>query len=740
MTKKQKLFSTLEKMSFKEGSRNEDLIPACREAIKEGFSSEDSVVQVLQDYCRAKGHSEELTESEILRAFEKAKTSGFKGKGKKRKVKKASKGFQVNFDKLIDFTAKVEPFNIEDDGLVYKDSDEYYRINKNKILGICSDLFGFSTFNVAVAKEGKIINRKNLTTSKIDEIISSKPEFISVNPYRHGDEFKDENTSKVNHLIIEWDEKWNEGWTLEQFRSYQLRFINKLLADKVLPIKLIVDTANKGFHVWLNIEGIDVKGNIDELKNLIGALGADESMVNVNRLSRFPLALRDGKVEKVQRIIYQDKKTKPINYESLVDYLKSILVEVADCEDEKPYLIEGKKGALEMQEFFDFLDYKGWTVRHNITLDRFEYEGFDGADLDNPDTVAYNLRGLLTTGGRSISTVTCFENLAVLAGRNKYNPVVDYLGSLEWDEVDRLNLVYKTLGLTDELDKTLVKKWLIQTVAMPHNEQIRSFGADGVLTLLGKQGIGKTSFFRALVPEENEEWFAEGVNLNTDDKDSVLRLMKGWIIELGEVDGTTKREQSSLKSLITANVDEVRPPYGRSLIRRPRMVSMGATVNDDGFLRDEENRRWWTVEVNNIKLEMLDEIIEARDQIWAQVVELWKKDNQGFRLTRDEQKRLNNRNSKFRQMPYHQELYDLVDLESIDLRWLSASEVAEELNIRAKSMISFGRSLRVFCEDNGIEVECKNNRTRYHFPVRDFSSRLDVDRENIRRMIQGSPF
>ena len=85
-----------------------------------------------------------------------------------------------------------------------------------------------------------------------------------------------------------------------------------------------------------------------------------------------------------------------------------------------------------------------------------------------------------------------------------------------------------------------------------------SLGNEFVLVLQGKQGIGKTSFFRKLAVYP--EWFREGANIDMQNKDSIMEATNVLIAELGELEATINRQQPSLKAFLTRTFDTFRAP------------------------------------------------------------------------------------------------------------------------------------------------------------------------------------
>ena len=111
--------------------------------------------------------------------------------------------------------------------------------------------------------------------------------------------------------------------------------------------------------------------------------------------------------------------------------------------------------------------------------------------------------------------------------------------------------------------------------------------------------------------------------IDLENKDSVRRATSRWICEIGECDYTTRKQQSNLKAFITQNEDRDRREYERHEVRYPRKTSFCATVNNDEFLYDGENRRWWVLPINHVDLAALRELHKEVWQLWAQVKELW---------------------------------------------------------------------------------------------------------------------
>ena len=374
----------------------------------------------------------------------------------------------------------------------------------------------------------------------------------------------------------------------------------------------------------------------------------------------------------------------------------------------------------------------GYSIRTNLITNLGEVTGlprrFSAENSLNtlPIVLKDNLKAAKIKG---VNDQAIDGYLRVIADERRFNPVCNMMKDTPWDGTDRLPGLFEILGLSDSFDRTLVRKWLIQGVAMAFNDEMHPVGAEGVLTLQGGQGIGKTEFFRRLAV--NPMWFEEGLSLDMSNKDSVIRSISCWICELGELDSTTRREQSVLKGHLTAATDNIRAPYARAATRAPRRTSFCATVNPDAFLTDPTgNRRYWVIPIRKLDIDTLLSLERAWfEQLWAQVYQMWKADPAGFRLTKDEQDALVSRNKQFETyLPGEEEIRQLLQdgLESVPVnQWTpwSAAAIRQRLTwTRACGNLTtqqIGRALNRIRQDYpDIQLLSGHNHlTRYLLPL-----------------------
>lgn len=317
-----------------------------------------------------------------------------------------------------------------------------------------------------------------------------------------------------------------------------------------------------------------------------------------------------------------------------------------DIPEEKAKPERQTKPQLTVDKLEMWLDDNAIEIAYNCISHSVEVDGVDPSF--NPETVKSDLHIIVHDQLKrkyQCDRGLVADLLGVLAGKHRYNPVEVMLKNAPaWDGVDRVEQLYKILCIEDdELSKTLLHKWLWQCYSMAHNDAKHPFGADGLLVLQGKQGIGKTSFVRKIgvLPE----LVKLGQYLDSRDKDTIRRCTSCWICEWGEIETTLRSDLERLKAFITAEIDEYRLPYGRTDQTLCRRTSLIATCNTEQFLIDPTgSRRFWTVPVKGIDLEALAALDAL--QLWKQIEAQAAGNLQGFRLTRQEQDELARRNTE----------------------------------------------------------------------------------------------
>jgi putative DNA primase/helicase len=211
--------------------------------------------------------------------------------------------------------------------------------------------------------------------------------------------------------------------------------------------------------------------------------------------------------------------------------------------------------------------------------------------------------------------------LGVVSVERLYHPIKDYLASLKWDGIERLDtLLIDYLGAEDTpYVRAVTRKTLVAAVARIYRPGIKF---DSILVLNGSQGIGKSTLFARL----GGSWYSDSLSISDmKDKTAPEKLQGYWILELGELAGIKKMDVETVKSFITRTDDKYRQSYGVSVENHPRScIIVGTTNSDGGFLRDiTGNRRFWPVRVMGHGKYYAWELTEV-DQIWAEALDRYK--------------------------------------------------------------------------------------------------------------------
>lgn len=235
------------------------------------------------------------------------------------------------------------------------------------------------------------------------------------------------------------------------------------------------------------------------------------------------------------------------------------------------------------------------------------------------------------------------EVLRTLAFQKPFNPIVEYLDSLMWDGVPRVDSLFPSYfgSSNGAYERAVGRKFMLAAV-----RRARSPGTkfDTVPIIEGSQGAGKTSALRIL----GGAWHSDAELGRVDGKDAAGLLHGVWIMELGELTSMSRTEVDILKAFVSRCEDRYRPAYGTATKTFDRRCVFVGTTNSSSYLRDMTgNRRYWPIKAEQVDLEALK---KDRDQLWAEASvleafgetlvlpsELWSvaADRQGDRLVTD---------------------------------------------------------------------------------------------------------
>jgi len=204
-----------------------------------------------------------------------------------------------------------------------------------------------------------------------------------------------------------------------------------------------------------------------------------------------------------------------------------------------------------------------------------------------------------------------FDAMVTVAHENKYDSAIDYVRSVQWDGIQRLDhWLTHTYGVADDIYHQAVGsnwfKGMVKRILHPGCK------FDHVLVLEGPQGTKKSTSLAVL----GRSWHVE-TTMDPSNKDFFQQFQGKAIIEFSEGEIVSRVETKKLKAIITMQYDRYRPSYGRLTQDFPRRSVFAMTTNQEEYLKDESgNRRWLPVQCKQVaNIEWLE---KNRDQLFAE--------------------------------------------------------------------------------------------------------------------------
>lgn len=211
--------------------------------------------------------------------------------------------------------------------------------------------------------------------------------------------------------------------------------------------------------------------------------------------------------------------------------------------------------------------------------------------------------------------------LSLHSDKHKFNEVKNYLTSLRWDGIARLDTLFVDyLGAIDSAyTRAVTRKAFTAAVARAMEPGCKY---DTMLILSGPQGIGKST----LLDKMSKGWFNDGIR--TFEGKEASELLQGvWLVEIGELDAFRRTDVSRIKQFLSLRSDRFRAAYGRHVKDIPRRCVFFGTTNTVEYLRDRTgNRRFWPVDVGRTPhaKNVWDDLDAEVDQLWAEAVMRWR--------------------------------------------------------------------------------------------------------------------
>ena len=288
------------------------------------------------------------------------------------------------------------------------------------------------------------------------------------------------------------------------------------------------------------------------------------------------------------------------------------------------------------------------AVRLNRMTGRLEIQKDMGWSRAGPAVNDNDMNNILSYMARNYdlrADKLCWRAVTTAAYENGFHPIQDYLEGLEWDGTERIrHALRRFLGAPeDDLTHQCMKMFMIGALRRVYEPGCKF---EYVLTLVGGQGIGKSTFFRFLAIQD--KWFTD--DLVGFKSNRIFEKISGhWIIEMSEMLAIMNAKGADeVKSFLSRQSDVYRDPYAVSPDDRPRQCVFGATTNRVKCLPFDRtgNRRFLPVLVDETQSEVhiLENEAKSRayiEQMWAEAMTLYRSGDYALKFPKDIEKQLN---------------------------------------------------------------------------------------------------
>jgi hypothetical protein len=179
-----------------------------------------------------------------------------------------------------------------------------------------------------------------------------------------------------------------------------------------------------------------------------------------------------------------------------------------------------------------------------------------------------------------------------------------------------------------------LRKWIVSIVASMHGTYSLL-----ILVLVGGQGIGKTNFFRWLLPEELQNYYGES-KLDAGKDDAMLMCTKLILCD-DEFSGKSKSEYKHIKDISSKQKITIRLPYGRRTQDFTRYAVLCGTSNDFEIINDPTgNRRIVPINIKAIDFEKFNAI--DKTELFMEAYRIYHEEgNASWQLTKQDIDTLN---------------------------------------------------------------------------------------------------
>lgn len=209
----------------------------------------------------------------------------------------------------------------------------------------------------------------------------------------------------------------------------------------------------------------------------------------------------------------------------------------------------------------------------------------------------------------------------------KINVLQDFVNKYEGvDETGIIDAYADCIHPQTEFNRWAFKKWIVGAVHNWFSSPDETVVSPLTLVLTGqRQGSGKTSFFRHILPTELRKYFVES-KISGDNKDSEYNMATSLLMLDDEFGGKAHKDPKEYKGISDKNIITQRRPYEREARTFKRRTALCGTSNEERVLNDVTgNRRILPLKVDAVDYERT----KSLDKV-ALIMEAYKLMKEGF--------------------------------------------------------------------------------------------------------------
>ena len=286
----------------------------------------------------------------------------------------------------------------------------------------------------------------------------------------------------------------------------------------------------------------------------------------------------------------------------------------------------------------------------------------------------------------NLKDITCSrETLRGIIFSNQwpeYDPYLEFLKKLpKWDGHDYIkDLAATVVTDNDNYWHWCLKKWIVGFVGSLADEETVNQIA---IILCGRQGVGKSTWFRNMLPPELRKYYDTGY-LDPKDKETLIKLSELCVFNMDEVENLKPKNVEAVKELITKSSMYLRRAYTTLSQNYPRRCSFCGTANGTEILHDiTGNRRFLCHNVLKVEYKLKDFNLT---QLYAQAYHLYRNENFQYWLDNQEQAAVEIQNSKFRAMSLEEQLitsyYEKCQDGDVGAKRMQAHQIQSALQVK----------------------------------------------------------